>query len=69
VAAGRSFRLKPASHALTAGRKRTLALRVPRKARLAATSALSRHRSVSARITIVAAAGSRKTVSVKLRSP
>jgi cellulase (glycosyl hydrolase family 5) len=69
VAAGRSFRLKPASRVLAAGRKRTLALKVPRKARLAAKSALSRHRSVSARITIVVGAGSRKTISVKLRRP
>jgi endoglucanase len=66
VTAGRSFRLKPASRALPAKRKRTLALKVPRKARRAAATALSRHRSVSARITIVAAPGSRKTLSVRL---
>jgi endoglucanase len=67
VAASRTFRLKPASRALTGGRKRTIALKVPKKALRAAATALSRHRSVSARITIGAAAGSRKTLSVKLR--
>jgi cellulase (glycosyl hydrolase family 5) len=67
VAAGRSFGLKASSRALPPGKKRTLGLRVSRKARLAATAALHRHRSVSARITILAAAGSKKTVSVKLR--
>jgi hypothetical protein len=41
---------------------------VSKKARRAAARALSRHRSVSARITIVAAVGSRKTLSVKLHS-
>jgi endoglucanase len=67
VAASRSYRLKPASRALTAGRKRTLALKLPKKARRAAETALSRRRPVSARITIVAAAGTRKTLTVKLR--
>jgi hypothetical protein len=67
VAADRSYRLKAASRALTAGRKRTLALKVSGKVRRAATAALSRRRSVSARISIVVGAGSRKTVSVKLR--
>lgn len=66
VVAGRSFRLRPASHALPAGRKRTFALRVPGRARRAAASALNRRRAVSARITIVVG-GSRKTRSVKLR--
>jgi hypothetical protein len=69
VAAGRAFRLKAASRALSAGRKRTLALKVTGKARRAATSALSRHRPVSARITIAGGAGSRKALSVKLRAP
>ncbi len=69
LAAGRTFRLKSASRALAAGRKRTIALKLSKKARRAAARALSRHRSVSARITIVAAAGSRKTLSVKLRGP
>ena len=69
VAAGKSYRLKAASRGLTAGRKRTLGLKLGKKARRAAAGALARHRSVSARITIVAAPGSRKTVSVKLATP
>jgi hypothetical protein len=67
VTASRAFRLKPASRALAAGRKRTIALKVPKKARRAAATALSHHRSVIARITILAATGSKKTLSVKLR--
>jgi endoglucanase len=68
-AASRRFRLKPASRAVAAGRRRTIALKLSRKARRAAASALSRHLSVSARITLVAAPGTRKTVSVKLIHP
>jgi endoglucanase len=68
TAAGQSFRLKAASRGLTAGRKRTLALKLSAKARRAATTALARHRSVSARITL-SVLGSRKTRSVKLSSP
>jgi hypothetical protein len=67
VAASRTFRLKSASRALAAGRKRAIAVKVPKKARRAAASALSHHRSVIARITILAATGSKKTLSVKLR--
>jgi endoglucanase len=67
VVASRAFRLKSASRALAAGRKRTIALKVPKKARRAAATALSHHRSVIARITILAAAGSKKTLSVRLR--
>jgi Cellulase (glycosyl hydrolase family 5) len=66
--AGQSFRLKAASHGLRAGPKRTLALKVSGKARRAASTALARHRAVSARITL-AVLGSRKTRSVKLRLP
>ena len=66
-AAGRTFRLKPASRTLVAGRKRTIALKVPGKARVAATAALNRRRSVSARITIAVTGATRKTLSVKLR--
>jgi endoglucanase len=66
VTASRTFRLKSASRALVARRKRTIALKVPKKAQRAAANALSHHRSVIARITILAATGSKKTLSVKL---
>ena len=68
-AASRRFRLKSSSRAVGAGRRRTIALKLSKKARRAAATALSRHLSVSARITIVAAPGTRKTVSVKLIHP
>ena len=67
-AAGKSFRLKAASHGLRAGPKRTLALKLSSKARRAASTALARHRAVSARITL-AVLGSKKTRSVKLHLP
>ncbi|MEA2418406.1 MAG: endoglucanase [Thermoleophilaceae bacterium] len=67
-AAGRTFRLKPTFRALRAGQKRTLGVKLSRKARRAATTALIQHRAVSARLTIAGAPGSRKTISVKLRS-
>ena len=67
VAAGRSFRLKPAFRALRAGRKRTLSLKLSRKARRAATSALQRNRAVSARLRIAGGPGSKKSVSIRLR--
>lgn len=67
VAAGQSFRLKPTSRGLKARRKLTLSLKLSKKALQAATDALRRHAAVSARITIAAGPGSRKTLSVKLR--
>ena len=69
VAAGRTFRLKPTSRALAARRKLTLAVKVPSKARRAATAVLNRRRPVSARITIAVSGGPRKTLSLKLRRP
>ena len=65
------FRLGSSSRALRRGRTRTLALRIPVKARRAAAAALLEQRSVSARITVVATDGSdssRRTRSVQLRS-
>jgi endoglucanase len=71
VAAGKAFQLEAvSSRRLRAGRGSTFVLRVPARARLAAAAALELGRSVSARITIVAAADSlesAKTRSVKLR--
>jgi endoglucanase len=61
AAAGGTFGLEPASHMLRAGTMRTLALRIPRKARRAAGAALGAHRAVSARITIVVSDGSEST--------
>jgi endoglucanase len=66
-AGGRTFRLKPVFKALRAKRKKTLAVKLSRKARRAAASALARHKSVSARITLSGGPGSRKTLSVALR--
>jgi endoglucanase len=71
AAASTTFRLQPAARALPVGRTRTLAIKIPRKARRAAAAALRRSQSVSARITIVVTAGShssQKTRSVKLRA-
>jgi endoglucanase len=65
VAAGQSFRLKPAARGVSAKRKRTLGLRLSTKARRAAASALTRQRPVSARISVVVG-GTTKTRSVKL---
>jgi endoglucanase len=69
--ASRTFRLEPAAHALRPGRSRTLALKVPRKARREASAALPLGGSVSARITIVVTDGSESSLkrhSVKLGS-
>jgi hypothetical protein len=68
LVASQTFRLKTASRGLRARGKQTLALKLSSKARRAATNALARHRSVSARITL-AVLGSKKTRSVKLRLP
>jgi endoglucanase len=66
LAAGRSYGLKASGRGVKAGRKRVLALRISSKARRAAAAALARHRSVSARITVAASAGTRKRIAVKL---
>ena len=68
TAAGASFGLKPAARGLSRGRRRALALKVPRRARLAAARALGKGRTVSARVTIVVG-GTRKTRAVKLLRP
>jgi endoglucanase len=69
LAAGRTFGLKPTSRGVRARKKGTLALKLSGKARRAAASALARHRSVAARITVAVSSGSRKTLSVKLKPP
>ena len=66
LAAGHSYGLKASGRGVKAGRKRVLALRISSKARRAAGAALARHRSVSARITVAASAGTRKRIAVKL---
>jgi hypothetical protein len=66
LAAGHGYKLKATGRGVKAGRKRVLALRISSKARRAAAAALARHRSVSARITVAASAGTRKRIAVKL---
>jgi hypothetical protein len=66
-AGGRGFRLKGSFKALRARKKRTLGLKLSRKAKRAAASALAGGRHVSVRITVFGDPGSKKTLSVKLR--
>ncbi len=69
VAAGQGFGLRTAGRTLRSKSRKTLALKLSTRARRAAAKALARHRRVSARITVAAGAGTRKTVAVKLRRP
>jgi hypothetical protein len=69
-AASRTFRLRPSSKALRAGRTRTLALAVPPAARQAATAALLERRAVTAAAEVTVTDGSHTSVkrrSVRLR--
>jgi hypothetical protein len=66
----RGFGLEPSSADLGSGQTHTLAVRIPSRARRAAAAALDEQGPVSARITVVATAGSmssQRRRSVKLR--